>query len=144
MVDEISPTSVFAMKFASIAQDQHTKFHLLVESNPILCKQIEKYWTDLNFGFSSCTTVPWPAVFVSWCVKQAGQLPPSSSSLLATLSLFIRQFKMPLTIRVFQGYDITTHAPNVGDIVQNNRGDNSCDFALQELISNMILTRRLL
>lgn len=34
IVDEISPTSVFAKKFASIAQDQHTKFHLLVESNP--------------------------------------------------------------------------------------------------------------
>jgi len=130
MVDEISPTSVFAMKFASIAQDQHTKFHLLVESNPILCKQIEKYWTDLNFGFSSCTTVPWSAVFVSWCVKQAGAT-SSEFKFSPRHSEFVHQAIQNAinNTGVFQGYDITTHAPNVGDIVQNNRGDNSCDFA---------------
>ncbi len=64
--------SAFARKLASIAQDQHTRFQFTNEADPTLCRQIRKWTEDIGFTFSSCTRVPWSAVFVSWCVKQAG------------------------------------------------------------------------
>lgn len=64
--------SAFAKKLAGIAEDQHTTFHLLDEADALLCKQIQHYWENLGLQFSDCVSVPWSAVFVSWCVKKAG------------------------------------------------------------------------
>ena len=64
--------SAFATRLASVAEDQHAKFQFTNEADPALCSQIQKWTEDLGFEFTSCTTVPWSAVFVSWCVMQAG------------------------------------------------------------------------
>jgi hypothetical protein len=54
----------FAKKLATIAQDQHTQFQFTNEADTALCKQIKKWTEDIGFPFSSCTSVPWSAVFV--------------------------------------------------------------------------------
>ncbi len=120
----------FAVRLASVAQDQKTRFHLLDEADPTLCRQIRKYWTDLRLGFTSCVSVPWSAVFVSWCVKQAGAT-GTEFKFAAAHSVFVHQ-----AIRnaingegVFHGLDITVHPPAVGDIIQNNRNGTTFNFA---------------
>ncbi len=121
--------SPFAMKLASIAVEQHTKFHLMDEADPELCKQIKKYWTDLRLGFTSCVSVPWSAVFVSWCVKQAGAS-AAEFKFAAAHSIFVHQaIRNALNgTGVFHGLEISAHAPNVGNIIQNNRGGTTHDF----------------
>ena len=119
----------FAIKLATIAQGQHTTFHMMNEANPVLCRQIRKYWTDLRLGFTSCVSVPWSAVFVSWCVKQAGAS-GSEFKFAAAHSVFVHEaIKNALAgTGVFQGLDITVHPPAVGDIIQNNRGGTTHDY----------------
>lgn len=122
--------SAFAKKLAGIAEEQHTLFHMNDEADPVLCKQIKKYWTDLRLGFESCVAVPWSAVFVSWCVKQAGAT-SAEFKFAAAHSVFVNQAIQNAIngIGVFQGFDIAAQAPHVGDIIQNNRGGTNHDFA---------------
>src|SRR5262245_45167495 len=104
----------FAKKLASIAQDQHTKFQFTNEADPALCKQIKKWTQDIGFQFVSCTTVPWSAVFVSWCVKQAGATASEFKFAMAH-SVFVNQSIKNASngTGVFQGFDITVQAPAV-------------------------------
>ena len=124
------PTSPFAKKLAAVAQEQHDTFHMMDEADPDLCRQIRKYWTDLNLGFESCVTVPWSAVFVSWCVKKAGAT-AAEFKFAAAHSVFVHEaIKNAINGQgVFHGLDISAHAPAVGDIIQNNRGGTTHDFA---------------
>lgn len=121
--------SPFAKKLAGIAEEQHTKFHLLDEGDTPLCKQIKKYWTELGLGFTSCVSVPWSAVFVSWCVKQAGAS-TAEFKFAAAHSVFVHQaIKNQLAgTGVFRGRRITEHRPDVGDIIQNNRTGTEHDY----------------
>jgi hypothetical protein len=128
------PTRAFAKKLAQIAEEQHDKFHLVDEGDPQLCKQIRKYWDDLGLGFTSCVSVPWSAVFVSWCVKQAGAT-AAEFKFADAHSVFVHkaiQNQLAGT-GVFRGRRITEHAPRVGDIIQNNRtgSTHGYDFARQ-------------
>ena len=129
--------STFAMKLAGIAEDQHTQFHMMDEADTELCKQIKKYWTGISPGFSSCVTVPWSAVFVSWCVKQAGAT-ASEFKFAAAHSVFVNEaIKNALNgTGVFHGLDISAHPPNVGDIIQNNRGGTTHDYAFARTHKN--------
>jgi hypothetical protein len=121
--------SAFATKLANIAQEQHTKFQFTNESDPTLCKQIKKWTQDIGFSFTSCTTVPWSAVFVSWCVKQAGATKAEFKFAMAHAVFVNQAIKNGLRGEgVFQGFNINAHAPNVGDIIQNNRRGNTFDF----------------
>ena len=124
------PTSPFAKKLAAVAQEQHDTFHMMDEADPDLCRQIRKYWTDLNLGFESCVTVPWSAVFVSWCVKKAGAT-AAEFKFAAAHSVFVHEaIKNAINGQgVFHGLDISAHPPAVGDIIQNNRGGTTHDFA---------------
>lgn len=121
--------SAFAKKLASTAQAQHTRFQFTNEADPALCRQIKKWTQDIGFTFSSCTRVPWSAVFVSWCVKQAGASRSEFKFAMAH-SVFANQAIKNATtgVGVFQGFDITAQPPAVGDIIQNNRSGNSFDF----------------
>jgi hypothetical protein len=126
----MSAPSEFALKLAAIAKEQHTTFHLLDEADPELCSQIEKYWEDLNLGFTSCVTVPWSAVFVSWCVKQAGAT-AAEFKFAAAHSVFVHKAieNARNQTGVFRGREITAHPPSIGDIIQNNRGGTDHNFA---------------
>jgi hypothetical protein len=123
-------TTPFATRLASIAQEQHSKFQFTNEADPLLCKQIKKWTVDIGFSFSSCTTVPWSAVFVSWCVKQAGAT-KAEFKFAMSHSVFVNQaIKNAVNgVGVFQGFDISAQMPAVGDIIQNNRRGNNFNFA---------------
>ena len=125
----MAPPTAFAKKLAKIATDQHTKFHMLNEAEPSLCKQIKRYWTDLGLRFGGCAEVPWSAVYVSWCVKQAGAV-KSEFPFSAAHSEFVHAcIKNALgQTGVFRAIPIGSHAPEVGDIIQNNRGGTTFDY----------------
>jgi hypothetical protein len=129
--------SAFARKLASVALDQHTKFQFVNEADPLLCKQIQAWTEDIGFGFTSCTDVPWSAVFVSWCVKRAGATKDEFKFAMAH-SVFVNQaIKNAIKgVGVFQGVDISEEAPDVGDIIQHNRGGGSFDFAFAKTHSS--------
>ncbi|HWO02215.1 MAG TPA: DUF2272 domain-containing protein [Blastocatellia bacterium] len=131
--------SAFAKKRANIAQEQHAKFQFTNEADPTLCKQIKKWTQDIGFAFTSCTTVPWSAVFISWCVKQAGATKSEFKFAMAH-SVFVNQAIQNATngTGVFQGVDISEHAPNVGDIIQHNRGGNKFSFAFAKANKNYV------
>lgn len=124
-----SAASAFARKLASIAQDQHSRFQFTNEADPLLCRQIEKWTKDIGFSFSSCTKVPWSAVFISWCVKQAGATREEFKFAMSH-SVFVNQAIKNATngVGVFRGFDITAQPPAVGDIIQNNRRGNNFSF----------------
>lgn len=123
------PPSAFARRLATIAQQQHAKFQFINEADPALCKQIQTWTEDIGFAFASCTKVPWSAVFVSWCVKEAGATKAEFKFAMAH-SVFVQQaIKNGLSGQgVFHGLEITAHAPAVGDIIQHNRGGHTFDF----------------
>lgn len=131
--------SAFAKKLASIAEDQHKKFQFTNEADPLLCKQIKKWTQDIGFTFTSCTSVPWSAVFVSWCVKEAGATKSEFKFAMAH-SVFVNQaIKNAVNgVGVFRGREIGAHPPNVGDIIQNNRGGNKFDFAFAKTHTNYL------
>jgi hypothetical protein len=122
--------SAFSNKLAGLAEEQHNVFHMLDEADMSLCKQIKRYWQDLGLSFTSCVTVPWSAVFVSWCVKQAGAT-SSEFKFSAAHSVFVHQAirNAKAGTGVFHGVDIALERPEVGDIIQNNRGGAAHDFA---------------
>jgi hypothetical protein len=121
--------SVFAKKLAAAAQQQHDAFHMHDESDPLLAKQIEKYWKDLGMTFPG-TTTPWSAVFVSWCVQKAGAT-KAEFLFSAQHSAFVHAAIQNADngAGVFQGVLVEVYAPQIGDIVHNNRGNTSFDFA---------------
>lgn len=129
--------SAFARKLASIAQDQHAKFQFTNEADPALCKQIQKWTTDIGFSFTSCTKVPWSAVFISWCIKHAGAA-NSEFKFAMSHSVFVHEAIKNATngTGVFQGFDIGVQPPGVGDVIQNNRRNNSFDFAFARTHTN--------
>lgn len=131
--------SQFARKVASIAEEQHAKFQFTNEADPLLCKQIKKWTQDIGFGFTSCTDVPWSAVFVSWCVKQAGATKAEFKFAMAH-SVFVNQaIKNAVNgTGVFRGFDISAEPPGVGDIIQHNRGGNKFDFAFAKTHTNYV------
>ena len=119
----------FQTKLATVAQQQFNRFRLLRENQPPLSNQIQKYWTDLGLVFPGVAT-PWSAVFVSWCVKQAGATPGQFrfSSAHSQFVHFAIQNAQNGT-GMFHGRKVSGYAPKVGDILQNNRAGNNFDFA---------------
>lgn len=133
----MATASAFAKKLASTAQAQHTRFQFTNEADPTLCRQIRKWTEDIGFRFTSCTRVPWSAVFISWCVKQAGATRAEFKFAMGH-SVFVNQAIKNATTGagVFRGFDITAQPPAVGDIIQNNRSGNAFDFAFAKTHAN--------
>jgi hypothetical protein len=129
--------SAFAIKLASIAEAQHARFQFTHESDPALCKEIKKWTQDIGFAFTSCTKVPWSAVFISWCVKQAGATKAEFKFAMAH-SVFVNEAIKNAAngTGVFQGFDISKQPPAIGDIIQNNRRNNTVDFAFAKTHKN--------
>lgn len=121
--------SAFAKRVAAVATAQHQQFHLQHEHDPPLAKQIQRFWSELGFAFPGVDT-PWSAVFVSWCVQTAGAT-AGEFRFAQAHSKFVHW-----AIRnaergdgLFHGFPIANHAPEIGDILQNNRSGNRFDFA---------------
>lgn len=120
--------TVFASKLASIVEEQFTRFHLIHEGDSPLKEQIKKYWETLGFDFPGVNT-PWSAVFVSFCMHEAGAT-KDEFEFAAAHSIFVHQAIQNAlnNVGVFQGFDVDEQAANVGDIIQNNRSGNTFDF----------------
>jgi hypothetical protein len=129
--------SAFAIKLASIAEAQHARFQFTHESDPALCKEIKKWTQDIGFPFTSCTKVAWSAVFISWCVKQAGAT-KAEFKFAMSHSVFVNEAikKAANGTGVFQGFDISEQPPAIGDIIQNNRRNHTFDFAFAKTHKN--------
>lgn len=124
-----SQVSDYARKLASIAESEFNAFHLQDETDPALSRRIKRYWTDLGLSFPGVGTA-WSAVFVSWCVKTAGAT-ASEFKFDSAHSMFVHTAIKNAVSKtgVFQAFEIDSYAPRVGDIIQNNRGGNTFDFA---------------
>jgi hypothetical protein len=121
------PTA-FAKKLAGITERQYDIYHFQDENDPGLSNQIKRYWADLGFSFPGIGT-PWSAVFVSWCVKKAGATSTEFKFATAHSKFVHEAIKNAINnIGVFRAFDISAYAPEVGDIIQNNRNGNTLDY----------------
>lgn len=123
------PTIPYAKKIVDTAQQQYATFKNMDEAETLLCKQIQKYWTETGFTFTSCVSVPWSAVFISWCVKQAGAT-AKEFTFAPSHSVFVNK-AIANAIKntgVFRGRKINEYQPKPGDIIQNNRGGSTYDY----------------
>lgn len=127
----------FAKRVASIAQEQHAKFQFTNEADPALCNQIRKWTQEIGFAFHSCVSVAWSAVFVSWCVMKAGADKQEFEFAMAHSVFVNRAIQNAVNgVGVFRGFDITAQKPDVGDIIQSNRGGTNHDFAFARTHKN--------
>lgn len=121
-------TTAYAKKIAAIAEKQYDTYHFDSEADPALSKQIKTYWENLGLKFPG-VSVAWSAVFISWCAKQAGATPqdfnfnPAHSQF-----VFTAIANAAAGTGVFRAYPITDYAPQVGDIIHNNRDGNTFDY----------------
>lgn len=123
-----TPTA-FEKHLALTATQQFDKYHLQHEHDLELAKQIQKYWIDLGFAFHGVATA-WSAVFVSWCVKSAGAT-AAEFDFAEDHSAFVhRAIQNTLNnVGLFRALEISAYAPQVGDIIQNNRDGHQFDYA---------------
>lgn len=120
--------SLFQKKVANLALAQHARFHLFRENQEPLSSQIEQYWEGIGLAFPGVQTA-WSAVFVSWCVKNAG----ASATQFKFASAHSRFVHAAIANAeagkgVFHGRRLSEYAPKLGDILQNNRSGNRFDF----------------
>lgn len=121
-------TTPFAKKLVDLTEDQYNRFRFYSEDDPPLAPQIKKYWKDLGLAFPGVGT-PWSAVFVSWCVLKAGasaaefKFSPQHSVFVYHAIDNARNNR-----GLFRAYDVTSYSPELGDIIQNNRGGNDYDY----------------
>ncbi|AIE84525.1 DUF2272 domain-containing protein [Fimbriimonas ginsengisoli] len=122
---ELPPPSEFAKKLAAVAKGQHDQFHLIHEHDEPLRSQIKKYWQSIPEPFPGVDT-PWSAVFVSFCVRNAGAT-AQEFKFAAAHSIFVHEaINHP---GAFRGVKVDQDSVRVGDILQNNRSGNNFDFA---------------
>lgn len=124
----MSQPTAFQRKLATIALQQYEKYHLVREQQSPLSGQIEKYWTDLGFSFPG-VKMAWSAVFVSWCVKQAGAS-KEQFRFAAAYAKFVYQALQNVQgeVGVFRGRQVNAYSPKLGDIIQNNRSNHNYDY----------------
>jgi hypothetical protein len=126
--ETIMPTP-FALNLAKLAETEFNTYNPLHETHPKMAARIKKYWHDLGLPFPGVGTA-WSAVFISAHVKWAGATPaefkfsPRHSEFVFEA---IKDFSS--STGVFHGRDVVNYAPKVGDIIQNNRGGNTYDYA---------------
>jgi hypothetical protein len=122
--------SAFATKLAATAVEQYDNFHEFSENDPPLAAQIKLYWKGIA-PFPG-VQVAWSAVFISFCVKTAGASANEFAFAAAHAKFVNAAIKNALQgTGVFRALPVDAIRPQVGDIIQNNRGGNkfTYDFA---------------
>jgi Uncharacterized protein conserved in bacteria (DUF2272) len=120
-----------------IASGQLERYKGVNEANEPLRTRIQHYWDELNqvvpggtFKFES-VSVPWSAVFISWCVMQAGASPtdflfsPEHSQYVKNA---IARAKEDGSHNNFVALRITNYSPQPGDLIQNNRSGGNISY----------------
>lgn len=119
----------YAKRLAAKAMKEYDTYRFYSENDPKLAARIPIYWKATTSKFTS-VSVAWSAVFISWCVKDAGatsadfDFSPRHSKFVHTAIQ-----NAAASTGVFRAYPITAYAPQVGDIIHNNRDGNSFDYA---------------
>lgn len=104
-------------------------------------KYVREMWAaigepyDGRSVYPSGKDVPWSAAYISWVVRKAG--PAYANFQFASAhSVFVNNaIKARITGRVdkpFWGYRITEERPDLGDIIQRNRGGGTFNFSYAE------------
>ena len=120
--------SVFTKRLSTIAMNEYSKYRFLRENQDPLKSRIPTYWSATSTAFTS-VAVPWSAVFVSWCVQTAGAKPndflfdPQHSQF-----VYAAINQLPNSTG-YEGHDVATYSPKVGDILHNNRSGQAFGFA---------------
>lgn len=118
----------FQKRLAQVALTEFDSFRLIRENQQPLRGRIEQYWGELDFAFKS-VAIAWSAVFVSWCVKQAGADAQQFRFAVAHARfMHVAIQNANAGTGVFHGRRLDQYAPKVGDILQNNRGGNKFTF----------------
>lgn len=128
-IEKMADTTVFVKKLVAVTISECQTYTGQKETDTALCSQIKKYWQAINQTVSNCSDRPWSAVFISYCVKEAGAT--STEFLFADgHAEFVYRAIQNSTAGtgVFRGVRITEYAPKVGDIIHKNRGGNRLDF----------------
>ena len=122
---EIPEPSAFALKVAQAARKEHHDFSGIDENDDPLRSRIKDYWAAIPQAFPG-VEVPWSAAFISFCVRQGGAT-NAQFHYAAAHSVFV--FHAINSPGAYTGQPLNLSAVNVGDIIQNNRGGSSHDFA---------------
>lgn len=118
----------FATRLAHVAEAQHDMYHLDDERDPKLSTQIKEYWTAVGEPFPGTATA-WSAVFVSWCVKEAGATSQEFHFSAEHSEFVFDAIKNRETgTGVFRAQPLEQAKPAVGDIIQNNWGGRTFDY----------------
>ncbi len=119
----------FQAKLAETAAEQFKTYRHYHETEAPLRNQIRRYWTEIEEPFPGVGTA-WSAVFISWCVFKAGanaqefRFSPQHS-----VFVYWAIGQALSSGALFKGRNLTSYAPKVGDILQNNRDGNALTFA---------------
>ena len=110
-----------ADEVARVAREQLAEFGGLDETHPKLARQIRRYWEEIGLSFPGVGEA-WSAVFVSWCIKQAG----ASASEFKFSSLHAAYVNQAIKnadngTGVFRAVPIDKEPVAVGDLIHRNR-----------------------
>jgi hypothetical protein len=121
--------STYARALARAAEKEFDLYGSFHETTAVMQRRIAAYWTEIGLRFTS-VSVPWSAVFVSSHVKRAGAT-AGEFKFAAAHSQFVRAAARNAANEagVFRAYAVSDYAPQVGDIIQNNRAGNAFTFA---------------
>jgi hypothetical protein len=121
--------SDFEKAVGRTAAEEYNTFHLNSENDEPLSGRIKQYWQDINLHFPG-VAVAWSAVFVSWCIKQAGAT-SDEFKFSPQHSVFVHWAigNMQANRGLFRAHSISVIAQSIGDIIHNKRHVNTHDFA---------------
>lgn len=123
--------SMFGMRLARVAQEQFELYHDKNESDPALADQIRKYWEAIHQDFPGVAP-PWSAVFVSYCVKQAGASEADFKGSAMHWDFVRDAVKNSAENKgLFRAFPISGQKVHIGDIIHSNRNGNA--FTLEDL-----------
>lgn len=135
------PLSEYVQRLVAVAHGEHRSFSGVLETDPRLRSRIyDTYLADLkvadpanSIGWAMPTNIgtwAWSATFVSWCMLAAG----------ARVSEFAFSVRHAIFIKasianadsergVFKAREISTYAPQIGDLIVANREGGSVSYA---------------
>ena len=137
------PGRVEVERLVRAAVDEWIRFdkgHGSEKSDPY-CGYVREMWAaiggayDGRSKYANGEDVPWSAAYISWVVRRAGPA-YANFKFAASHSVFVNNaIKARVTNRLdkpFWGYPINARKPELGDIIQRNRGKTTYSFSYAE------------
>ncbi len=126
----MSQPSPYVAKLVQVAKGEFQNFHELDENEEPLRSRIDDYCRAIGVPPpQNIAKFPWSATFVSFCVKASGAT-AAEFKFSAAHAVFVKQAiaNADNETGVFRARHIEDHAPQLGDIIQNNRGGGTVDY----------------